>query len=65
MKSPTGKAALLTLAAGILTGGALALTAAPAAAAPESADVTPGLVAVDEAHDFEPLDFLPSNPSGN
>ncbi|GAB3456654.1 hypothetical protein [Actinophytocola sediminis] len=64
MDHSTKRAAFLTLAAGILAGGALALTATPAVAAPQGADITPGLVAVDQARDLAPLDWSPSNPSG-
>lgn len=65
MKPTVARTALLTLAAGILTGGALALSAAPAAAAPENLDVTPGLVAMAGDDSFDPVVISPSNPSGN
>jgi hypothetical protein len=65
MKPPVARTALLTLAAGILTGGALALGAGQAAADQRSADTTPGLVAVSDDVRFNTVGNSFSNPSGN
>lgn len=61
MENPVGRTALLTLAAAILTGGALGL-AAPAAAAQAEPETVQAMVALGGPSDGG---FLPSNPSGN